>query len=250
MSALEWLAYRSSTAAVGLSPGIVDGIRRRGRAGLPIALIPNGCDLDMFAPSLRRPSTLPGVEPGDFVAGFTGAHGVPNGLDAVLDAAAVLKQRGDTRIKIAFIGDGGVKSRLIERAERDGLSNCVFLPPVPKRDLASITASLGCGLMILKNVPAFYFGTSPNKFFDYIASGLPILNNYPGWLAGMVERDACGVVVPPDDAVAFADALQRLAGSQDDCRKMGENARRLAEREFARESLAAQFVQWLERHAR
>ncbi len=250
MSLLEWSAYHSCVAAVGLSPGIADGIRRRGSQSLPVAMIPNGCDLGLFRPELRQLLPLPGINPQDFVAGFTGAHGVANGLNAVLDAAAVLVRRGDRRIKIAFIGDGKEKDRLAARARREGLENCLFFPPVRKTELAALTASLGCGLMILKNVPAFYYGTSPNKFFDYLAAGVPILNNYPGWLAEMTETEACGIAVPPDDPSAFADALQRLAGDPAGCRRMGAAGRRLAEREFDRRTLATRFVQWLEQHAR
>ena len=53
--------------------------------------------------------------------------------------------------------------------------------------------------------PAFYYGTSPNKFFDYISSGLAVLNNYPGWLADMIQENKLGIVVPPKDANAFAE---------------------------------------------
>lgn len=249
MSLLEWMAYRSCVAAVGLSPGIVEGIRRRGARNLPVAMIPNGCDLEMFRPQLRQPLALPGIGPGDFVAGFTGAHGVANGLDAVLDAAAVLLRRGDPRIKIAFIGDGREKERLVARARSEGLVNCLFYPPVSKTDLAAVTASLGCGLMILRDLPAFYYGTSPNKFFDYIAAGIPVLNNYPGWLAEMINRERCGVVVPSNDPAAFAEALQNLAADPATCRGMGIAGRNLAEREFARESLATRFAEWLHQHA-
>ena len=62
--------------------------------------------------------------------------------------------------------------------------------------------------MILANVPAFYFGTSPNKFCDYIASGLPVVINYPGWLAQIIRENECGIYVPPEDPEKFADALE------------------------------------------
>lgn len=102
------------------------------------------------------------------------------------------------------------------------------------------------GLMILDDVPAFYYGTSPNKFFDYISSGLPVLNNYPGWLAGMITEHQCGLAVKPRDPEAFADALCRLADDPRQRREYGKNARRLAEREFSREKLSAGFVDFLE----
>ena len=249
MSLLEFLGYRSADACIGLSPGIVEGIRSRADERLPVAVIPNGSDLNLFHPAKRARLTLPGIGPDDFVAGFTGAHGVANGLDALLDVATELKRRGDTRVKLAFIGDGKEKERLAAKATELGLTNCLFFPPVPKTELGAITASLDCGLMVLKDIPAFYRGTSPNKFFDYIAAGIPVVNNYPGWLAGLITEHRCGIVVPPGNAAAFADALQSLAADVNGRHTMGAAARALAEKEFARPILAGRFIATLEAHA-
>ena len=209
-------------------------------------MIPNGCDLELFTPSKRRRHELPGVDDDDFVAGFTGTHGVANGLDAVLDAAAELKRRNRYDIKLVLIGDGGQKKRLVARAEREELDNCLFFSSVKKIDIAPIIASFDYGLQILANVPAFYFGTSPNKFFDYISAGVPVLCNYPGWLAEMIAEHRCGVVVPPDDPFAFAEALCCLADQRDEAAAMGRNSRALAESQFSREQLAERFVDIVE----
>jgi glycosyltransferase involved in cell wall biosynthesis len=246
MSLLEWLSYRSAQACIGLSPGIVAGIKQRTQSAKPVAMIPNGSDLDLFQPGYRKELRLPGVAPDDFVAAFTGAHGIANGLDAVLAAAAVLKSQDQARIKLLFIGDGKEKERLVTAAQARGLDNCLFLDPMSKRELAELLGRLDCGLMILKNVPAFYYGTSPNKFFDYISAGLPVLNNYPGWLADLIAAHQCGLAVPPDDPAAFAEALIHMANHPDECAQMGQNARALAEAQFAREKLAAQMVAFLE----
>lgn len=246
MSALEWLSYRTADACVGLSPGIVAGIRRRSDRRLPVAMIPNGCDLELFQPGRRSDLQLPGVAAGDFVAAFTGAHGIANGLDAVLDAAAVLRRRGRTDLKLVFIGDGREKERLKSRAGREGLDNCLFFSPMKKSELARLTGRIDCGLMILADVPAFYYGTSPNKFFDYLAAGVPVLNNYPGWLADLIQAHGCGVVVAPGSAETLADGLIRLAGDPAAAAAMGRNARKLAEVEFSREQLATRFVRLLE----
>jgi glycosyltransferase involved in cell wall biosynthesis len=246
MSLLEFLGYSSADACIGLSPGIVEGIRARADERLPVAMIPNGCDLEAFHPAKRAKLALPGIGPDDFVAGFTGAHGVANGLDALLAVAEELKRRGDTRVRLAFIGDGKEKERLAAKATELGLTNCLFFPPVPKSELGAITASLDCGLMVLKDIPAFYRGTSPNKFFDYLAAGIPVVNNYPGWLAGLITEHRCGIVVPPGNASAFADALQRLAADLAGRRSMGAAARTLAEKEFARPILADRFIATLE----
>lgn len=245
LSMLEWASYRSAHRLIGLSPGIVDGIAHRGVPRQRVALVPNGCDLEIFAAEVTpwRPAQ---VQATDLMAVFAGTHGLANGLDAVLDAAAELKRRGRNDIKLLLIGQGKLKPGLQARVERDGLSNVVFHEPVNKARLAGLMAATDLGLQILANVPAFYYGTSPNKFFDYIAAGLPVLNNYPGWLAEMIGEHRCGFAVPPDDPVAFADALEAAATDRDALKVMGSQGRALAEKEFSRTLLADRWVDWIE----
>ena len=246
MGVLEWLSYRLADRCIGLSPGIVEGIERLGVARDKIAMIPNGCDLELFAPANEKLQRPEGVAEKDFCAVFTGAHGMANGLNAVLNAAKVLKGKGRDDIRLVFIGDGKLKTDLVTRAESEGLDNCLFLDAVPKRELTSLMHGCDAGMMILANVPAFYFGTSPNKFFDYISSGMPVLNNYPGWLAGLISEHECGIAIPPEDPEAFAEALVSMADDRDRVRQMGEKARQLAESKFNRSILAKSFCRWLE----
>lgn len=244
MSILEWASYRSAHRLVGLSSGIVDGIERRGVPRDRIALIPNGCDLDIFT-GKETPWRPEGIGPEDLMVVYAGTHGIANGLDAVLDCALELERRGRKDIKFLLIGQGKLKPGLKERARRESLSNVIFHDPVPKRHLAGLMRATDVGLQILANVPAFYFGTSPNKFFDYISAGVPVLINYPGWLAGLVEEHRCGYSVPPEDPAAFADALERASADRPSLRGMGEHARRLAQSHFNREDLSRQWVGWV-----
>ncbi|WP_144775928.1 glycosyltransferase family 4 protein [Marinobacter maritimus] len=244
MGVLEWASYRSAHRLVGLSPGIVEGITKRGVPPEKVAMVPNGCDLDIFT-DLAKPWRPEGIAETDLMAIFAGTHGIANGLDAVLDAAGELKKRGREDIKFLLIGSGKLKPALMARAERNGLDNVVFHDPVKKSELAGLMRATDVGMQILANVPAFYYGTSPNKFFDYIAAGVPVLNNYPGWLADMIEREACGYAVPPADPAAFADALERAAAEQNQLPVMGKRAKALAEREFDRDKMASEWVDWV-----
>lgn len=244
MSWLEWHSYKSAHRLIGLSPGIVDGIARRGIPKEKILMVPNGCDLDTFSPDVSsiRPE---GIKDDVFLAVFTGTHGLANGLDAVLDAAIELKRVGRENILIALIGRGSEKKRLQQRAKTKELDNVIFLEPVSKESLANYVSGADVGLQILRNVPAFYYGTSPNKFFDYIAAGLPVINNYPGWLAEMIEENQCGLAIPPDDAKRLADALIQLADDETMRTRMSMNARALAEAQFGRKKLAAKWIEWV-----
>lgn len=244
MSVLEWTSYHSADRLVGLSPGIVDGIIKRGIAPEKVASIPNGCDLDIFA-SEHQPWRPEGVKETDLMAIFTGTHGLANGLNAVLDAAVELKDRQRTDIKLVLVGDGMQKKALIERAEKLQLDNVVFHDPVNKAKLAGLMSSADIGLQILANVPAFYYGTSPNKFFDYISAGLPVLNNYPGWLAELITKEQCGFAVPPEDPKAFADALEQAADQREQLNQMGKNGQQVAKEQFNRSILSQKFSDWL-----
>lgn len=242
MSALEFISYRSARHCIGLSPGIIQGIHRRGVRKNRITLVPNGCDIDLFGADDVAPYEPAGINNSDFVAVFTGTHGIANGLNNVLDAAQILKDRDIINIKLLFIGDGNTKDALVRRATEQKLDNCVFIPPVPKLQLASLMRRADVGLMILANVPAFYYGTSPNKFFDYIAAGIPVLTNYPGWVADLIRINECGIAVPPDNPTAFANALQDLAQRRTELPTLGRHGRELAIREFNRDLLADRWV--------
>ena len=244
MSVLEWTSYHSADRLVGLSPGIVDGIIKRGIAPEKVASIPNGCDLDIFASEHQawRPE---GVQPTDLMAIFTGTHGLANGLNAVLDAAVELKKRQRTDIKLVLVGDGMQKKALLERAAELQLDNVIFHDPVNKAKLAGLMASADIGLQILANVPAFYYGTSPNKFFDYISAGLPVLNNYPGWLAELITKEQCGFAVPPENPQAFADALEQAANQREKLIEMGRNGQQVAKAQFNRSILSQKFSDWV-----
>lgn len=244
MYLLEWASYRSAHRCIGLSPGIVEGIEKCGVNRAKIAMVPNGCDLSYARePNIAwRPE---GVDQADLMAIFTGTHGIANGLNALLDAAAELKSRGRDDIKLVFVGQGKLKPDLERRAAELELGNVVFHHPINKQRLWGLMASADIGMQVLANNPAFYYGTSPNKFFDYIAAGLPVINNYPGWLAEMIEQAQCGFVVQPDDPKALADTLEIAAKQGEMLSRMGENARRLAESQFDRLVLADKWVEWV-----
>jgi glycosyltransferase involved in cell wall biosynthesis len=244
LSLLEFASYRSAHRCIGLSPGIISGIEKRGVKHSKIKLVPNGCDLSIFSKEVTpwRPG---GVSGGDLLAVFTGTHGQANGLNAVLDVAEELKRRDCDNIKLLLIGQGKCKAELQEAAKRKGFDNIIFHDPVNKARLAQLMAGADIGMQLLANVPAFYYGTSPNKFFDYIAAGLPVLNNYPGWLADMISEHHCGYTVIPDNPSAFADALIHANEHREELALKGKSAQLLARTNFDRHELADEWQEWV-----
>tara|TARA_B100000963_G_scaffold340487_1_gene339235 strand:- start:4794 stop:5957 length:1164 start_codon:yes stop_codon:yes gene_type:complete len=241
---LEFILYKSANRCIGLSPGIVDGILKAGIKRDKVIMIPNGCDLSIFSAQIK--SWYPdGINKNDLLAVFSGTHGVANGLESLLDAATELQKRDRADIKLVLIGQGKLKPDLQKKALDLDLDNIIFLEPVNKKLLAGLFKRADLGIQVLANIPAFYYGTSPNKFFDYISAGLPVINNYPGWISEMIRDNQCGFVVEADDPAAFADALELAADSLEDLKIMGDNAKKLAIKRFNRIPLADEWVEWV-----
>jgi len=248
---MELRAYRAASHIIALAPGIKQGICETGYSENQVSMIPNSSDVELFRPAESNDEVNADPrfgKPGEFRLAFTGAHGLANGLDAVLDTIGVLKERGVTGIRFCFIGGGGKKPHLVQRAKDEGLGDFVaWVDPIPKKELARILPQMDVGMMILDNIPAFYRGTSPNKFFDYLACGLPVLNNYPGWIGEYIQKYNCGVVVEPQNPQAFADTVVDLMHRREELPAMGQNARKLAETIFNRDILGRQFIEAFEK---
>ena len=232
--------YAGADHIIALSPGMKEGIVRAGIPDAKVTTIPNACDLDLFRPDLdgsvaRRRLGLNG----QFTAIYFGAMGLANGLDYAIEAARILAERGKNHIALVLLGGGGKKSELQNRAREYKLSNVTFIDPTGKDEVARIVAGCQACLTIFR--ASREKSWSPNKMFDALAAGKPVLINVPGWLGETIENNHCGRCLDPARPQDLADALEELAADPELCRRMGRSARALAEREFARNKLADQF---------
>jgi len=230
--------YSNARHIVALSPGIKEGIVRAGVPANKVTMIPNACDLNLFRPdadgSVQRRRL--GLED-RFAAIYFGAMGMANGLEYVLEAARILNERGKDHIVLVLHGSGGKRAELEKMAREYKLTNLVFSNLVPdKAEVARIVA--GCQVCLTIYRAAKEYTWSPNKMFDALAAGKPVLINVPGWLGETIENNNCGRYLDPNRPRMLADVLEELAADPELCREMGKNARALAEREFARAKLA------------
>jgi glycosyltransferase involved in cell wall biosynthesis len=237
--------YRRAHHIVALSPGMQDGIVRAGVDPHKITVIPNASDLDLFRPELDGRAARRRLGLGDrFAAVYFGAMGMANGLEYAIEAARVLSERDKGDIVLVLHGSGGRREALKALAQRYGLTNVVFSDLVPdKEEVARIVA--GCDACMTIYRAAKEHTWSPNKMFDALAAGRPVLINVPGWLGETIEANDCGRYVDPHRPEVLADALEDLSRHPECCRRMGENARALAERQFDRRILAARLEEVL-----
>lgn len=239
---LERFLYRGADQLIVNSPGFLEHVQKQGGSG--VRVIPNGVDPAMFDPhaeglELRNAHGLRGK----FIVMYAGAHGMSNDLGLVLDAAQMLQDQPD--ISIVLVGDGKEKPALIARAEALGLRNVVFLPPVAKAGMGETLAAADACLAILKPVP-MYATVYPNKVFDYMAAGRPVLLAIDGVIRGVVEQAGCGIFIPPGDPAELAAGIRRLAADRALAREMGQRGRRCVEQKFDRASLAEDLADLIE----
>jgi glycosyltransferase involved in cell wall biosynthesis len=238
---LERLLYRSADCVMVNSPGFVDHVQQR--AARRVELVPNGADPAMFDASadgtaFRRHHALLDR----FIVLYAGAHGMSNDLEVVVDAAALLQ---DLPVQMVFVGDGKAKPALLARAAELGLRNVTFLPSVPKREMPGILAAADACIAILKPIQA-YKTTYPNKVFDYMAAGRPVLLAIDGVIRQVVDAAGCGVFVKPGDPCSLADAIRTFAAGRERARQMGLNGSRYLQQHFSRDQIARRLLQVLE----
>ncbi len=235
---LERFLYRRADQVVVNSPGYIQHVRSRGAAH--VELVPNGTDTSMFSPAVDgsafRQSHGFGAQ---FVATYAGAHGLSNDLGIVLEAAKELLQRQD--IKIVLLGDGKDKTALQARATLEGLSNLIFIPPVPKLEMPAALSAADACIAILKPLD-LYQTTYPNKVFDYMAAGKPVILAIEGVIRDVIVEACAGIPVPPGNAHALAQAILQLADDPGLARQMGCQARLYVESHFDRSILASKLM--------
>jgi glycosyltransferase involved in cell wall biosynthesis len=203
LSRIESSLYRRADRIVVLAAGVRRSLIEVGVAAQKIELIPNAADPESFETDLSRERARKRYGFGKPTFVYTGAHGPANGLDLLLDAAAGVGDGAD----VVLVGDGVSRPALIERARGMGLANVRFLDPIPKTEIPDLLRAADVGVHCLADVPLFHYGVSPNKVFDYMAAGKPVLTNTPGDVAALIEGAKAGVAVQPGN---LADGIRQM----------------------------------------
>lgn len=243
----EWF-YRDASAVCSISELMRRRLVDRKVPAAKTHFIPTGVDLEAFevppADDFRR---LHGLE-GCFVAVYVGSHGPSDGLDYVIEAARSL--RDVEGVRLVLIGEGSQKARLMERSRQLGLEGrpLVFLPPIPRGRVAGVLKACDVTLTLCADVPGMQY-LMPNKFFDYLAAGKPLVANVRAECADWIRRAGCGILADPQRPAGLAEVLLELRAHPGRMRRMGRRARQLARRRFDRRKLNARWETILSRAA-
>lgn len=220
---LERWVYRKAHHLSVISEGFRQHLLGHGVPDHKISVIPNYTDTTFITP--RDKATNPLREAhgltGKFVVQFSGRMGYSQGLETVIAAWRQLDDMDDLRLMM--VGDGQAQE-MVAAALRDD-SRALVLPTQPREALPDLLAAADVGLAPLRHGMA---GTSvPSKMFGIMAAGRPVI---AGVDAGsdaelMVQAAHSGLVVPPEDPGALADAIRALATDRKKADQMGADAR-------------------------
>lgn len=140
---------------------------------------------------------------------YTGEIHLYRGIDTVIDAVALLADRGGPPLRVSLVGTGKLVDVLKARAVRRGVGEQVsFLGWQP--DLRPFIAAADIGL-IPPHASAHQDVTMPNKLYDFMAFGKPVVVSDARPMRRVVEQAGCGLVFPAGDPAGLADCLARLA---------------------------------------
>ncbi len=227
--------YGAAAAIVALSDGMQTQILSHGVPPSKVQVHYNGTDLQAFPFVERETSARMHVV-------YTGTVGLANGVDVIPRLCKRLTDLGRDDIRVTVLGYGNSWTLVKQLADQLGLRNLDFLPTIPKEQVAAFLAVADVGLVTFAPYKVLE-ANSANKFYDYLASGLPVVINYRGWQASYLAEWECGLSSDQGDLDALVQNIIALADDPARRCAMGKCGRRLAETRFDRTQIAAELLQ-------
>ena len=234
--------YHASSLIVALSPGMRNHILAQ-YPGLKVIEVTNAANIKLFS----SPKAFNGNNQiiAKKYAIYTGNIGEVNNSRWLLDAAFELKKRNREDIKILLVGEGQLRMELEERAFKLGVSNFIRWGLMPKEDLVGLIQQAMVSLVPLKGLKLLDT-SSPNKFFESLAAGIPVVQTTNGWMKEFLDLYEVGFTLNPDDPVALAEKLIELDANPELLYIMGNRAFKIASKEFDKTYLAKKMIHAME----
>lgn len=240
--ALELFLYRHAAFVSGVTEGICRSIAETGTiAHNRVLFFPNGVDTELFrrvSPENDLIRRL-GVS-GKQVFLYPGTMGYAQGLDIIIRAAERLQPRD--HIRFLLVGEGPVRAELEQEVARRRLSNVIFEPLQPVERMGQYF-SLARAVIVPLRKHQLFRGARPSKVFPAWAVGTPVIYAGEGEMAELVQTSGGGLVIPPEDGEALAQAVGRLADLDDrQWRMMAEAGHRFVLEHYTWPVIARQWL--------
>lgn len=233
--------YKNAEHVIALSPGMQDGVIKY-ISKEKTTMIPNMAKIDEFWPREKNMVLAQklGLKPDSFKIVHFGSLGIANGAHTIIASAKLMKDVED--VEFLFVGGGATEKALQSEVNKHQLGNVKFLGRFPMKEVSEIVNFCDVSMVSFLDLPILYTN-SPNKLFDSLSAGKPIIVNSAGWTKEMVEEHNCGYYVNPNKPQELADKIIHLKENLNIVEYMGKNSRILAETVYDKSILCKQFVQ-------
>lgn len=225
--------YASAEKILPFTPGMEAQIRQHGVSESKIEVIHNGIDLNKI---VKREQEL--VQHKLVHIFYAGTIGIANRLCQLVELARMCQERGQHSLRFHVVGNGNDAHRVKELADNYQLNNLYFYDQVPQQKIAELLNQADIGIISFAPYEVLE-ANGATKFYDYLASGLPVLINYKGWQAELLEKHNCGFSTEQGDLEQWYENVVVLANDPILREEMGANGRELA-RKFDRKITAGQ----------
>jgi len=237
----EKIIYKNAIHIVALSPGMADGVLKY-ECGEKVTIIPNMAKIKEFWPRNKNYDLMIKfcLNKDSFKILHFGALGEANGAMNIIKGAQFFKN--DSEVEFVFIGGGSKEYELIEYCKENNLDNIHFLGKFPMEEVSEIVNFCDVSVVSFKDIPILYTN-SPNKLFDSLSAGKPIIVNSAGWTKELVENNNCGFYVDPLKPSELKERIVLLKNDPKLRELMGQNSRSLAVDKYDKSILCKQFVE-------
>ena len=229
-AALENFFLRQSWKVSTVTHHFIEHFHKRGLPRTQITFLPNGADTEFLKPQPPSQALLDrwGLQ-GKKVFLYVGTHAYYHGLDTLVEAAALLRERAD--IVFLMIGNGPERARLKQLSRDRGLTNIIF-GQSPYEEMDQLYSIAYASVATLRNLEVAQ-GMRLSKVFPSLSCAVPVIYAGVGEAAELLEAHQCGVVVQPEEPALLAQAVASLASDHSMRHTMGCAGRAFVERDYS-----------------
>jgi glycosyltransferase involved in cell wall biosynthesis len=199
----------------------------------------------LVARQTSKLQTRHGIHSNSLIFAFVGIFGASYDLETVIQAARVLPAEEAATVQFVLGGDGDKGLKLRKMAQ--GLNNVVFTGWLDENSIQGMLhlASVGLAPYVKSALQSL-----PNKPYEYMASGLPLLSSLRGELEALILKEGIGLQYQAEDVASLVEKIRWLVAHPDERKGMGARARRLFQEQFSVEVIYPRLIEHLEKIAR
>lgn len=240
---IEDFTYKHADKIIVISEDFKKNIMAKGVPEEKIEVVYNWVDENAVVPVAKEDNPLFdefGISRDKFHVVYAGNLGNAQNIDVIIDAANVLKEEND--VEFVIFGTGGLKDQFVAKVNDLKLDNVKFFPLQPMERVSQV---YGLGdVCVVSCKPGLGGAAMPSKMLSIMSAGRAVVASFDkGELTYILENHKCGMYAPAGDADAFAEMIKHLSQNRDECKAMGDNARKLILQKFTKAYGTSRYVE-------